>query len=815
MHESFLHGGRSLLRTFAAAAVAASLPAAATASTVTVNGGVRVETPSLVATLAEKRNYCPAMEGMGADGKRFGILLQCKVWYHGRTGNAQRFYQDQDEFSWPTRSCEASDAGAVVTTSTVDYDVRREVAVESADPDAIRLDYLLTAAETRFYDPVDFPLLYFSKEAESVSFDDGRLDGFRTATNPTRTELSRSRACLLHFPKRGKTLILLVDVNRPLSLGHEFGLAVRQNLGGWARTFCFTNLFYEEFPFFAKGTRLGARMWFKLVDGGAFSEAQAEAVRALSAKVGARDAAFAPKDLDGEYAEPSALAARLPSAEGLSLWTETPMKRVYPGTRAPSVAASAVKLEMASNERESFQLVLNPKTPARLESVEFSDFASDSGHVIAATNAQICLLGYEAVAEPKAVFRGETRFADRMVPLGGGATLTAGENTILHATVFAPPGARPGLYRAKVVLGVDGSRIDVPIELNVWNVELPRETGYIGHMLIWSSPYAKREQVLRRFAECGMQGTVYNGGGAPKLRDCFDGKALRVPDGFSLAEKSVKTFGAPYFQVPWGFMGAWNWNTNKTVFLGLDLKLESREFDEAFANYLVSLRSQLGRRGILDRSFIYMWDEMTEGHYPAMRKTTDMVHKYAPGLKILTVSAPDPEVLANNDIIVAAHPAHWWSDEAREVVRKANRDGKRIWMYANSVTFGTASRAIIPRLTAWLCRSHGMSGYLHWSCDYNWKANDFSKNGKEWLLYPSDGEPVYSVRMEYFRDGVEDFNLMKLVCNLPADERRRLERSIAEISSDRSALLTDPVRVASVRRLVAEALSSLRPAAGK
>ena len=764
-------------------------------------------TPSLVATLPANRNYCPVVEGVGGKG-RFGILLQTKIWYHGRTGNAQRFYEDQDEFSWPTRSCETTDASAVVTTGTVDYDVRREIAVESADPEALRLDYLLTAAETRFFDPISFPLLYFSKEAESVSFDDGRLGGFQTKTSPTRAELIRSRACLLHFPKRGKTLILLVDVNRPLDLGHKLGIAIRQSVNGWSRVFNFSQLHYEELPFFEKGTQLGVRMWFKLVDGGEFSDAQAEAARALAAAVGTRDAAFSAKALDGEYAEPSGLAARLPSAGGVSLWTETPMKRVYPGMRAPSAATEAVKLEAAANERESFQLVLNPRSPARLESVAFSDFVSADGAAIAATNARAWRLGYETVAETRAVFRGETRFADRMIPVDGGAYLPAGENTALHCTVFAPPGTRPGLYRANATLVVDGGRIDVPVELRVWNVELPRETAYVGHMLIWSSPFARREQVLRRFAECGMMGTVYNGGNAPKIKECFDGKTLRMPDEFALAEKSVKEFGAPYFQVPWGFMGAWNWNTNKTVFLGLDLKLDTKEFDETFENYLVGLRNQLDRRGILDRSVIYMWDEMTEGHYPAMRKTSGMVRKFAPGLKILTVSAPDPEVLANNDIIVAGHPSHWWSDEAREVVRKAKRDGKRLWMYANSVTFGTASRAIIPRLTAWLCRSHGMSGYLHWSCDYNWKANDFAKNGKEWLLYPSEGEPVYSVRMEYFRDGVEDFNLMEMVKRLPEQERRRVERSIAGISSDRSALLTDPVRVAAVRRLVAEAVSA-------
>ena len=761
-------------------------------------GSVCVETPSLAATLPANRNYCPVLQGKGENGK-FGILLQTKIWYHGRTGNSQRFYKDQDEFSWPTRACETSDAGAVVTTGTPDYDVRREVAIESADTDALRLDYILSAAETRFLDPISFPLLYFSKEAESVSFDDGRLGGFQTAANPTRTELFHSRACRLHFPKHGKSLILLVDVNRPLDLGHRLGLAVRQSVNGWSRVFNFTQLHYEEFPFFEKGTRLGVRMWFKLIDGGAFSDAQAEAVRALAAAVGAKDAAFSAKALDGEYAEPSGLAARLPGTDSLSLWTETPMKRVYPGMRAPSATASAVKIESAANERESFQLVLNP---------QFSDFVSADGAVIAATNAQVWRLGYETVAETKAIFRGETRFADRMISVKDGADLPAGENTILHATVFAPPGTRPGLYRAKAAIELDGARLDVPVELRVWNVELPRENNYIGYMLVWNSPFAKREQVLRRFAECGMMATVYSGKGAPKIKECFDLKTLKVPDGCAMAETSVKEFGAPSFSIPWGFMGAWNWNTNKTVFLGLNLKLDSKEFDETFANYLGELKGQLAPRGLLERSFIYMWDEMTEGHYPAMRKTTGMVRQYAPGLKVLTVSAPDPEVVANNDIIVAAHPAHWWNDEARGVVEKATRDGKKIWMYANSVTFGTASRAIIPRLTAWLCRSHGMSGYLHWSCDYNWKANDFAKNGKEWLLYPSEDEPVYSVRMEYFRDGAEDFKLLELVRSLPVEAQLRLERRIAEISSDHSALLADPVRVASVRRLVAEALAN-------
>ena len=101
-----------------------------------------------------------------------------------------------------------------------------------------------------------------------------------------------------------------------------------------------------------------------------------------------------------------------------------------------------------------------------------------------------------------------------------------------------------------------------------------------------------------------------------------------------------------------------------------------------------------------------------------------------------------------------------------------------------------------------------MCGYLHWCCDYNWAENDFAKNGKEWLLYPSAGDPVYSVRMEYFRDGAEDFELLRLADALPEPERTELAKRIAEISSDSSALAVDPERMSEVRRLVADTLSN-------
>ena len=76
-------------------------------------------------------------------------------------------------------------------------------------------------------------------------------------------------------------------------------------------------------------------------------------------------------------------------------------------------------------------------------------------------------------------------------------------------------------YAGSPALTLDGKTTEVPVALRVWDVELPRETSYIGHMLVWNSPFARRAEVLKRFAECGMMGTVYNGGEYELVGDIF------------------------------------------------------------------------------------------------------------------------------------------------------------------------------------------------------------------------------------------------------------------------------------------------------
>ncbi|MBR7120919.1 MAG: hypothetical protein IKC94_01605 [Lentisphaeria bacterium] len=677
-------------------------------------------------SLLANRNFVFNLAARDKDGKNFSAVIESIIWYHGRSGNTEHIYQDQSEKSWPLGNYRIEGNKIISTTGNYDFDVERKIEFFNDSP-AVVCEYTLTVKETRDCGHMRFPLTRLTKEITEVSFDDGSLQKFFTSEAPSAKDLAHTRAMFFHIPARGKTLLMLIDVNAPLKYGHQLGLMPTYAPGSWCRSVNFNHLYMPAFPFYNAGDKLGVRLAFLLLDGAELTAAQQQSARDLADKLEFKPAQFTPAMLDNEYREASALAAQLPSLPGVRLWSEIPAKRVYPAMNVPQKRAGKITLTGAANERESIQLVFNAESECYLENIVFSDLTSADGKVIKAENFYANLLGIQKVASPRALFYGEQRFPDKLRPAADAlpAKLRAGQNTVCHLTFFAPPGTTKGVYNGKVTATVSGKSVDIPVSLRVWGFELPRYSRYTAHGLLWSSLPEHREEVLRQLAKYGMSGSVYPGG-QRQLREIFDGKELRFKDDLDLAVKSIKEFNMTMFQAPYLFLGAWNWAPGKKVqFLNLDL--ETPEFEEKFTNYLRSFHRQVSEKGILDRSFIYMWDEMTGGHYAAMEKTVGMVHRFAPGVKLMTVSAPDPMVLRYNDIITTGPLGQWWGKDTKAVVDRALADGKEFWIYLNGVTFSPHWEAAIPRVTAWQCYANGFTGYLQWSMDYNWQHGTFEK----------------------------------------------------------------------------------------
>ena len=248
----------------------------------------------------------------------------------------------------------------------------------------------------------------------------------------------------------------------------------------------------------------------------------------------------------------------------------------------------------------------------------------------------------------------------------------------------------------------------------------------------------------------------------------------------------------------------------KNPFLGLDPK--AADFEEILSAYLASCRRQFQQRGVADKVVAYMWDEVTKPHYPMLRQSSALCRRIAPEMRILTVGAPDLPVIESSDIIVAGDPSTWWGDLAKERIQNGKRSGKEFWYYTNGTAFVPEYPASAARITPWRCWTMGLTGYLHWSMDFNWKNGSFRKNASTWLFYPpvSGQEPVSSVRLAIFRDGIDDFDLFDMAQRrLPQHQWQQLNEQIHSIASADGQMNFSPEKMLGIRRQIAQALDRL------
>ena len=86
--------------------------------------------------------------------------------------------------------------------------------------------------------------------------------------------------------------------------------------------------------------------------------------------------------------------------------------------------------------------------------------------------------------------------------------------------------------------------------------------------------------------------------------------------------------------------------------------------------------------------------------------------------------------------------------------------------HPNTLTY---SPAIEARMIPWLAAHYGLDGYLRWA--YNsWSDKDpYNKpvfnfiQGDDYYIYPGENGPVSSIRWELLKEGIEDFELLKIV----------------------------------------------------
>ncbi len=196
----------------------------------------------------------------------------------------------------------------------------------------------------------------------------------------------------------------------------------------------------------------------------------------------------------------------------------------------------------------------------------------------------------------------------------------------------------------------------------------------------------------------------------------------------------------------------------------------------------------LKEKGWLDKALVELWDEPTDLEWPYIKERAERLRKIDPDLRLQLFAEGGPYDFwdKSTDRYGLNNLINIWAPVNIIESPETQAKGGEIWTYFCTLARDKAPNfyidcpAIYQRSIAWYCWMYGVDGFEHWSTNYFWrnvkKGKPMSEkwpnvawdsrtyyyfNGEGQLVYPGpDGIPYSSIRLENFRDGMEDYEYL-------------------------------------------------------
>ena len=395
--------------------------------------------------------------------------------------------------------------------------------------------------------------------------------------------------------------------------------------------------------------------------------------------------------------------------------------------------------------------------------------------------------------------------ADALLPWDGTTRPAERQNQPLYLRVVVPREARPGIYRATVVVEADGRRTTVPIKVRVFPVELPAPGSARRNVL--SSFHLSAETYVNTAAR--LYGFTSN-----EQRSAANRSLFAWLSGYRISPASWG-FGEP--RSGGGYAGSHKWwldsagNMTRQLegggFAAMRIPISNNRQSrpvggvsptapETWCPYLKSVHEFWRSHGWLGDTvpYVYGLDEPGAAGQRLVARQARATHSCFPGGRQLMTGRPT----ANNrylwderngddlDIWVVLL-RRWYgrftvparsvtANRAREnltYIETVRRRGKDVWSYLYTGVPGTPGfRALEslsnPRMFLLWNALEGTDGVLYGQGTTNYKPSaspleQVDRGGEFVLLYPGRAAPIPSARLEQIRDGLEDAALFRLL----------------------------------------------------
>lgn len=393
--------------------------------------------------------------------------------------------------------------------------------------------------------------------------------------------------------------------------------------------------------------------------------------------------------------------------------------------------------------------------------------------------------------------------------------IAPGEHRTIVVDVPVPHSAKPGIHKGKLTINGGGIKAAKTFHIQVYPVDLPEKQSlkvvnwYNGGDLkllnggVDVDPHSDRYlELLQILAEAGAANgqncwltnerpdPVLNADSTDFVLDFanFD----RVLDMFekygNMQYFCNSHMGAHAPGVPWDREMFFNIIYVEDKQLKQDFVPASDPRVEPFIQkYYTQIEAHLREKGWLDKCYQHIADEPNPAGTDSQKSWShiaSLVKKYAPGLRTIDASS---EIIENQDVSVVC-----LSDNIETMPPVP--EGSERWMYTCCVPkLNFANRFVqLPllktRILHWMNYRFNECGYLHWGFNYwifsldpltdvtpqghpNWPGGD------AFIVYPGEGRVYPSIRLWAMRDGIRDYDLLKMV------EAKDPEKAMAWCSS--------------------------------
>ena len=412
---------------------------------------------------------------------------------------------------------------------------------------------------------------------------------------------------------------------------------------------------------------------------------------------------------------------------------------------------------------------------------------------------------------------------DCIKPIDG--TLTVGEGGIcaLYLSEWIPDDAPVGIRECSVRVGdlvipvtVEVSSVTVPAESLIQLVGYGRDAVAKYHNVAYNSPEFEALdtaylQMLRRM----RQNALYCPG--PQAKPLGDNKWEISFD--AMEAFMAKTIPMGYKIFNWGLGFRRSWSASTILVNGM----ESMSFECYcyLAQMLPAMVKFLKEHGWLDNFILGIADEPNFANATEYRALCGLVRKLAPELKLLDAMSFGP-VHGAIDIWIPLNAEY---QHHRAEIETFRTYGDEIWFYDCCGPRGgkTINRFMDYALLAtryhfWAGYRYDLTGYLHWaankyqpgqdpftqSCPEHHNADSicYLPAGDTHIMYPGDGAPWMSVRLEAQRASAEEYEMFRAlaakdkakadeICTSVCREFDDVEYDVRKFRAARTALIRE------------------------